>query len=307
MRFFLYSYHNDANFEISKDKGIFGCKDSNDGLPTKFNSLQKGDIVIIRNSSYKALPKFYGYGVVTGKPYRDSNIVWNDEKKENKSIYPYKISVDFNNLPFALENINTLTWNNFISLSIKNKKGIIMNSTTSLGKFLSGNFIEEEYIENFKLVIGYKEHNSSINEQIKSTSANQDVTLSKEEKLKVFLESKNVDNEDDLELSRTIREQSIINRDRKTVKKLKSHYNNICQLCGNQIILQDGRQYSEVHHLHPLGEDGYDVAQNMMVVCPNCHVELDFGKVISSDIITFKEPHFIEDRFLDYQNNKHKI
>lgn len=110
----------------------------------------------------------------------------------------------------------------------------------------------------------------------------------------------------DLELqSRTLREQYIIDRNRVIVKKLKTHYDNTCQICKIQIELVSGEKYSEVHHLHPLGEDGYDVAQNMIVVCPNCHIELDFGKKINISELTIKEPHFIEEKFLDYQNNKH--
>lgn len=135
-------------------------------------------------------------------------------------------------------------------------------------------------------------------------------TISKEENLKKFLENISIENEADLELiTRTLREQNIINRDRTIVNRLKFHYNNTCQIksCNKQITLISGEKYSEVHHLHPLGKDGYDVAENMIVVCPNCHVELDFGKAISKDDIYIKEPHFIKNDYLEFQNNKQAI
>ena len=36
------------------------------------------------------------------------------------------------------------------------------------------------------------------------------------------------------------------------------------------------RFYSEVHHLKPLGEHGFDNEDNMLVLCPNHHALFDY-------------------------------
>lgn len=69
-------------------------------------------------------------------------------------------------------------------------------------------------------------------------------------------------------------------RDTKVSDSLKLLYNNKCQLCGLALELVN-RHYSEVHHLQPLGgnHNGPDIENNMIVVCPNHHVELDYGAI----------------------------
>jgi len=61
-------------------------------------------------------------------------------------------------------------------------------------------------------------------------------------------------------------------------RKIKLLYGNRCQVCGHAIPVADG-SYSEAHHIHPLGEDGPDVAENILVLCPNHHVMFDFGTI----------------------------
>lgn len=43
--------------------------------------------------------------------------------------------------------------------------------------------------------------------------------------------------------------------------------------------ISNKKYYSEVHHIRPLGypHNGKDVEENMIVVCPNCHRQLDYG------------------------------
>jgi hypothetical protein len=62
----------------------------------------------------------------------------------------------------------------------------------------------------------------------------------------------------------------------KEVKRLHAHQ---CQICGLAIILPDGRPYAEAHHIQPLGGEhkGHDVLENLLCVCPNHHVELDYA------------------------------
>jgi 5-methylcytosine-specific restriction endonuclease McrA len=62
-------------------------------------------------------------------------------------------------------------------------------------------------------------------------------------------------------------------------EKLKRLYACKCQVCGRRILVPGGlsRAYAEIHHLRPLGRDhgGMDNWDNMLVLCPNCHVEFD--------------------------------
>lgn len=63
-------------------------------------------------------------------------------------------------------------------------------------------------------------------------------------------------------------------------KQLKVIYQHRCQICDNVVHLHD-RYYAEAHHLRPLGgiHRGTDDAGNILVVCPNHHVEFDYGAI----------------------------
>lgn len=67
-------------------------------------------------------------------------------------------------------------------------------------------------------------------------------------------------------------------RDTKRSTDLKKVYGNKCQLCSftfpSEIF-----GYSEAHHVWPLGEGGLDDFDNMLVLCPNHHVEFDYAVV----------------------------
>lgn len=102
-------------------------------------------------------------------------------------------------------------------------------------------------------------------------------------------------------------EQTIyrILRDTELARKIKLLHSNTCQLCGTKISLF-GKSYAEVHHLKPLGAPHYgpDISENIIVVCPNCHVTLDyFAKLLSSNAIKTVSGHVIGAEFIDYHNN----
>jgi hypothetical protein len=73
-------------------------------------------------------------------------------------------------------------------------------------------------------------------------------------------------------------EISRVVRDTKAARELKRLYKGQCQLCGNRLEISSGEFYLEAHHLKPLGKEhsGPDVKENLLCVCPNCHVLLDF-------------------------------
>lgn len=108
---------------------------------------------------------------------------------------------------------------------------------------------------------------------------------------------------------------SRVRRDNSRSYQLKNDYKNRCQICGETIQLA-GVRYSEVHHLKPLGKhNGKDSKSNMIVVCPNHHVQLDYGAIAINPatfkVITFEgdeigsffilENHTIDKEFLEYQ------
>lgn len=55
----------------------------------------------------------------------------------------------------------------------------------------------------------------------------------------------------------------------------------ICEKCKAKapfIRANDGTPYLEVHHKQQLSDDGLDIIENTIALCPNCHRELHFGK-----------------------------
>ena len=66
-------------------------------------------------------------------------------------------------------------------------------------------------------------------------------------------------------------------RDRKQVEYVKEAEYHTCQVCGQPILLPDGRFFSEAHHIHPLNEGGSDDVENILCLCPNHHAEMEHG------------------------------
>jgi hypothetical protein len=102
-------------------------------------------------------------------------------------------------------------------------------------------------------------------------------------------------------------------------KLLKLLYKNTCQICGEKTELSPGKFYSQVHHLYQIKDGGPDEFANMVVVCPNCHILLDYGS-IQIDLIqecvyhfdkshwlhgkSIKIEHYIEDYYVCIQNDR---
>lgn len=54
----------------------------------------------------------------------------------------------------------------------------------------------------------------------------------------------------------------------------------ICHKCNSQAPFKrksDGTPYLEVHHIIPLSEGGFDIVDNAIALCPNCHRESHSG------------------------------
>lgn len=94
-------------------------------------------------------------------------------------------------------------------------------------------------------------------------------------------------------------------RDTELARKIKLLHKNLCQLCGHTVSLADGSTYAEAHHIKPLGRphNGPDIAENIIVLCPNHHVQLDFGALqLSRGSIHSIHGHYIGAQFIEYHN-----
>ena len=96
-------------------------------------------------------------------------------------------------------------------------------------------------------------------------------------------------------------------RDTKLAREIKLLNRHRCQLCDSSIILTDGKNYSEAHHIKPLGRphNGPDIAGNIIVLCPNHHVMLDYGAIkLNSGDFKINNGHTISTEFIKYHNDK---
>lgn len=85
--------------------------------------------------------------------------------------------------------------------------------------------------------------------------------------------------EEDEVVARRLVERREQRRARNKVAALKRHYNNACIFCGTRLQVGEDSFYSEVAHIKGLGEphNGPDKASNMLVLCPNHHLQFDRG------------------------------
>lgn len=100
---------------------------------------------------------------------------------------------------------------------------------------------------------------------------------------------------------------SRIIRDTKVARRVKQLHNFSCQICGTSLKLSNNFQYAEAHHIKPLGKphSGPDIPANIMCLCPNHHVELDYGAVrLDLNAIRHVADHKIEQEFVEYHNSK---
>ena len=94
-------------------------------------------------------------------------------------------------------------------------------------------------------------------------------------------------------------------RDTSLARRLKNLHQDSCQVCGLALQLASGGTYSEAHHIKPLGSphNGPDIAENILVLCPNHHVILDFGaKKLNLAELRMKPTHQVASEFVNYHN-----
>lgn len=107
-------------------------------------------------------------------------------------------------------------------------------------------------------------------------------------------------------------------RNTQLVSQLKHLYEYNCQVCGDQRKRHRVQPYAEGHHIRPLSHSGPDIKENMLVLCPNHHADLDYGMVsINPDswtiahayendtdggVLSVRENHDLNSDFLAYHN-----
>lgn len=94
-------------------------------------------------------------------------------------------------------------------------------------------------------------------------------------------------------------------RDGYMISQLKIFHNYKCQICETTIKVADDKFYSEGHHIKPLGNphNGPDIASNIIIVCPNCHVKCDY-KIIKLDKLDLEmKGREIGQEYIDYHNS----
>lgn len=95
-------------------------------------------------------------------------------------------------------------------------------------------------------------------------------------------------------------------RDTKIIKELKALYDNTCQICSSKIEIDKNKYYSEGHHIKPLGNphNGPDIKENIIILCPNCHVKFDNGAIDISQLkINESKHHKIGQQYIIYYND----
>jgi hypothetical protein len=97
-------------------------------------------------------------------------------------------------------------------------------------------------------------------------------------------------------------------RDTDLARRIKATHRCKCQVCnGDGLQLTGGRLYAEVHHIQPLGAPhfGPDEPANIICVCPNCHVLLDYGAVkLDVSRLDPCPSHKVAGKYVDYHNEK---
>lgn len=95
-------------------------------------------------------------------------------------------------------------------------------------------------------------------------------------------------------------------RDTELSRRIKYEHGYKCQVCNHTIQLPDGSYYAEAHHIKPLGipHNGPDISGNILCLCPNHHVELDYGvTAISLSALRLIDSHAIDPKYVEYHNS----
>lgn len=86
------------------------------------------------------------------------------------------------------------------------------------------------------------------------------------------------------------------------VKRIRDYK---CQICNQKMKINED-WYAEAHHIIPLGSphNGSDEMSNLLCVCPNDHVRLDYGSIkLNYMELSPEGEHVINRHAIEYHNN----
>ncbi|MGY1436582.1 YDG/SRA domain-containing protein [Streptomyces reniochalinae] len=75
-------------------------------------------------------------------------------------------------------------------------------------------------------------------------------------------------------------------RDLRIVQRVKELYRDTCQMCRARVVVApEGQAFSNCAHIKALGRpyDGPDILENVLCLCPNCHIRFDRGALQITD------------------------
>ncbi|MEV0267573.1 YDG/SRA domain-containing protein [Hamadaea sp. NPDC050747] len=67
-------------------------------------------------------------------------------------------------------------------------------------------------------------------------------------------------------------------RDTKVTSWVKLQHRHTCQICRTRIVLR-GKPHAHGAHIDPIAHGGPDVPENVLCLCPNCHVQFDADEI----------------------------
>ena len=105
-------------------------------------------------------------------------------------------------------------------------------------------------------------------------------------------------------------------------QEVKDMYDYTCQTC-QRLVVTPGGPYAEAAHIKPLGapHNGPDVPENVLCLCPTCHVLFDYGAfLIDDDLVVrsavepqldgkalrVKSPHVLDIECIRYHRHLYK-
>ena len=122
------------------------------------------------------------------------------------------------------------------------------------------------------------------------------------EKFQAPASLESIDNAEPSEPRRKSQSTTRIIRQTKLIEQLKLLHDNRCQICGLAIQFGD-KFYSEGHHIQPLARNGPDVAENILVLCPNHHVLCDYGGWrLDRSSLRLDLRHRVSDQYIEWHN-----
>jgi 5-methylcytosine-specific restriction endonuclease McrA len=117
---------------------------------------------------------------------------------------------------------------------------------------------------------------------VRETIANYDVIMKRERPRKLL-----------------IPEHEEFYRDPLLSESLKSIYDHRCQVCGENFKIKYDEPFSETHHIHALSEGGFDLGENIIVVCPNHHrIIHKIHPFFDKPRLLYRYPNGLEERLI---------